>query len=299
MTNEITVDNSGNPLTGPDIILAANQTLTVAPGSDIESSGASSSAQGVTINGNGALLRVSSDPNATVARTGVTSGNTAELEIGYNPAEGASTPAVKVTGASVILDSSGGTYLNPDAVVRGQSVALNSGGISIEPAAGSGGPAPTLASGLILSGNALENLFGSAESISLLSYSDIDIYGPGNLGSTNSSGQATLKDLALSAGAINGFNSAGGDVTFAARNILIENSADAPGSPGSASAQDGTLNFTGNTIRFGAYGVAINQFATVNLIATKGVLATAQAAPPLARQPPRFRSRQVFHPRAT
>jgi hypothetical protein len=38
-TNNITVDNAGAPLTGPDVILVANKNLSVADGSDIEQAG--------------------------------------------------------------------------------------------------------------------------------------------------------------------------------------------------------------------------------------------------------------------
>ena len=57
-TGNITVDNSGTPLTGPDIILVANHQLTLAPGADIEASGALSGTAATILLGNATLLGV-------------------------------------------------------------------------------------------------------------------------------------------------------------------------------------------------------------------------------------------------
>jgi filamentous hemagglutinin len=265
-TDDITVDNSGDPLKSSDIILAANDDITVDQGAEIESSGAASGLQNITLAGNGTILRVSSDPGVTVNRTGVTTGNTAELTIDAD---------AKINGGSVTLDSSGGTYLDPAAVVAGKAVALNSGQVTIELTnPGVGAPMPTATSGLILSGAALQTLFGNAESISLLSYSTIDIYGTGTLGSTASDGEAVLKDFSMSAEAVRGFNSSGGTVTIASQNITLANSADDTGvvtTPGSG----GSLILNGSTVKLGANAIAIDQFSTVDVNASAGMIANA------------------------
>lgn len=274
-TDSITVDNAGDPLTGQDIILVSNDALTVDPGAEIEASGASSNAEDVTVSGNGALLRVSSDPGALVTRTGATTASGPELAIG---SPGETGPGPRITGASVTLDSSHGMYLDPSAIIQAKSVALNSGQITFELTnPGSGAPVPTLTSDLILSGDALQSLFGSAESLSLLSYSSIDIYGTGDLGSIGSSGQAVLKDLTLSAGEIRGFNGTGGNVTVAAQNILLESGAGAT-DPGAVAAFGGTLILNGDTVAFGANTLAIDQFAAVDLNGSGGIMANASGS---------------------
>ncbi|MGA3170395.1 MAG: filamentous hemagglutinin family protein [Chthoniobacteraceae bacterium] len=267
-TDDITVDNAGDPLTGSDIILVANDDLTVDQGAEIESTGGASGAEAITLSGQGALLRVSADPGATITRTGVTAGNTAELAVDSD---------AKIEGGSVILDSSAGTNLNPNAVVHGESIALDSGQISIEFAdPGPGAPAPTATSGLILSGNVLQSLFANDESLSLLSYSSIDFYGAGELGSVGNDGEATLKNFSLNAGEIRGYNSIGGDVAIAAQNIRVGDAANGS-DPGPAGTTGGTLELNGNTIGFGANSVAVDQFSAVDLNASGGIIADASS----------------------
>jgi filamentous hemagglutinin family protein len=265
-SSSITVDNSADPLTGQDIILVSTDGLTVDQGAEIKGSGAASDAEDINITGNGALVRVSSDSSATVSRTLATTASPAELAV----AAGA-----RITGASVTLDSSSGTDLDPDAIIQGKSVALNSGQITIEFAnPGSGAPTAAPASGLILSGNVLPTLFGNAESLSLLSYSSLDIYGAGDLGTTNSSGQPVLQNLSLSAAQINGFNSTGGNVLFAAQNILLNNAADITDNATATANTGGTLGFSADKITLGANALAVNQFASVALNASTGITVT-------------------------
>jgi filamentous hemagglutinin family protein len=261
-TANITVNNAGDPLTGSDIILAAIDTLTIDPNAEIEASGAASGATAITVSGNGVLLRVSSDPTAPVTRTGVTTATQPELAIGSGS---------KITGVSVTLDSSAGTSLDPKAVLQGKSVALNSGQITLE-LTNPGTVAPT--TGLILSGNALSTLFASAQSVSFLSYSSLDIYGTGQIGAIGKNGQPVLQNLTLSAGEIRGFNSAAGSVTFASQNILLENIASAS-DPGAVAASGGTLNLDGNIIALGANSLAIDQFTAVDMNAAVGMVANA------------------------
>jgi filamentous hemagglutinin family protein len=264
-TSDITVENAGSPLIGTDIILAANNTVTLDSGAEIESSGPATGAEGITVNGDGALVRVSADPGATVERTGVTGASTGQLNIASG---------VTLKGGAITLDSAHGTSLDPSAVIEAKSIALNSGQITIA-LTNPGAIAPT--TGLVLSGNALQGLFGSADSLSLLSYSSIDIYGTGSIGAVSASGLAQLKNLTLSAGEINGFNSTGGTVEVAAQNVLLENAANAAGSSTATSAAAGTLTVDANTIRLGSYTMAVNQFTNVNLNASNGILATAPA----------------------
>ncbi len=71
-TGNLTVDNSGSALTGPELILVANQSLTLAPGAEIEQRGAiAGSAETLLLgdaevagSGDGLLVRVTSDPTA-------------------------------------------------------------------------------------------------------------------------------------------------------------------------------------------------------------------------------------------
>jgi filamentous hemagglutinin family protein len=261
-TDSITVDNAGEALTGQDIILASNGALTVDPGAEIASSGASSNAEAITVAGDGTLLRISNDPSASFARTGVTSSAQPQLSVGAG---------ATFTGVSLTLDSSGAATLDPAAVLHVGSVALDAGNITVELTDPGSVPA---GSGLVLSGNAFQSLLSSAQSVSLLSYGAIDFYGSGALGAIGKDGQASLENLALNAAEILGFNTAGGSVTVNAQNILLGNASNATG-PAPAGSGDGTLQFNAGTVQLGANQIDISQFTSVNITAANGIIANA------------------------
>ena len=203
--------------------------------------------------GNGALLRVSNDPTASIVRRGVDFTSSPVLNIGA---------AVSISGTSMILDSTSTTSLDPAAVLSGDAIALDSGQISLvldEP----GILQPT--SGLVLSGAAFASLQQSASSVSLLSYSSLDVYGIGQIGSS------AVASLALHAGEIRGFNNDGGTVTFAAQDILLDNSANGR-SLGSIDATRGTLVFDANTIHLGGGAIQVHQFADTMFVGSSGII---------------------------
>jgi len=271
-TGSITVDDPDAPLTGQDIILVSNNDITLDQGSQIASTGADSRAESITVAGDGSLVRVSSDPDASFTRTGVTAGSTAELSVGILGGVGA---GPKISGGSITLDSSGGTYLDPNATITAKSIAFNSGAITLEfPNPGTGAPTATPTSGLILAGNVLQSLFAGTGSVSLVSYSTLDIYGTGDLGATNASGQPELENLSLSAAQINGFNSTGGNVQFAAQNVVLDNAANAIDNAPANTNTGGTLVFNADKITLGANSLAVNQFDSVDLNAGDGIILT-------------------------
>ena len=266
-TNNITVSNVNSftgqavALTGPEIILVANRNLIVDTGSVIRQTGNLSGAADTLLFGNadivgsgdGTLLRVSSDPSAQILRSGVSStGTTANMVIG----SGAS-----IIGNSVTLDSTYATNLNPFATIDGKAVNLNSGQISVQ-LTNPGVKQPTV--GLVLTGAALGNL-QSATSLSLLSYTTIDIYGTGQIGNDQ------LRELSLHAGEIRGFNTGGGTAHLRAQNITIDNSANGrflgPVNPTLA----GTLSLDASTIRLGVNTLRVSQYSNLALNAPNGL----------------------------
>jgi hypothetical protein len=347
----LTVNNAGDALTGPDVILVANNDLTLAPGADVEQgtrtlpgpaealqvgqtivlggsqssftvaragtaigfpNGGTISVQGtstttvgtitsstgvaatltggsnaipagstVTLNnagvtitasgtvpiviGDGTLLRVSSDPSASIVRAGVTGSTTPVMTIGAG---------AKIAGGSVTLDSTGTTQLDPAATLSGSTINLDSGEVSLE-LTNPGSLQPT--NGLVLSNGALQTLENSATALSLLSYSSIDIYGGGTIGSP------AFASLALHAGQIrdftdiaNGATGSGDTVTFEAQNILLDNSGNGTAltfnSLPSANPTSISFDAGAGTIELGAHQLAIDQYNTVNLQADGGVL---------------------------
>ncbi len=258
-TANITVDNAGSLLSAPDIILAAKQNLTLAPNAVILSSGSLGGGADTLLfgdaatagSGDGTLLRVSADPSAQIIRSGVSSSTVPHMVIGAG---------ATLAGGGIILDSTYGTILDPSANLLADSISLNSGQISLlfdNP----GIVLPT--AGLVLSGGALRDL-QSARSLSLLSYSSIDIYGAGSFTAEG--------DLALHASQIRGFNNGGGTVSFTSRgNLSLDNS---PGRAALAvvAPMSGTLEFNAASIRIGANQLKVDQYANLVLNVPGGIL---------------------------
>lgn len=254
-SSNVTVDNAGSPLRAPDLTLVAKDTLTLAAGSQIESVGRlSGRAQTLNLSGDGLLVRVSEDVNAQVNRTNVTPGGPQLLAVN----EGA-----QLEGRSLILDSTASTSLDAGASLVARSYTLSSGQINVVLA---GASAPPTA-GLVLTSETLAK-FDDALSLSLQSYSSIDLFGTGVVGGDS------LNRLVLNAGEIRGFDQGGGVVTVSAKTIQLGNTANvAVGPAGVVGA--GTLNIEADTIRLGANALSINQFGEVVLTASERVIGVA------------------------
>ena len=207
--------------------------------------------------GDGALLRVGSDPAAQITRTGVVASTTPTLSIGAG---------TKITGASAILDSTNVTNLDPSATFAAGALSLDSGRISVlldQP----GGVATT--GSLVLGGSGLQSLQQSTSSLSLLSYSTLDIYGTGTLGS------AALNSLALHAGAIRGYTNSidpAATVVVTAKSVRLDNTGDgvAPTVTGPGS---GALVVKADTLTLGAGQLAVQNYGSVTVNAAGGVIA--------------------------
>lgn len=266
-TGNLTIDNAGSELAGSDIILVAENKLTLGSGSRIAATGVSKVFDAITMgdsavpgSGNGTLVRVSGNASATVSRLGVGTSTTAEMVV----SDGA-----ELQGGSIFLDSTYATRLSSSAKVNADKVSLSSGQISIQ-LANPGLLNPT--AGLVLSGEALGSLQASAKRLALLSYSGIDVYGTGNVGSL------AFEQLSLQAASIRGFNTGGGAATFSAANLLIENTAGRPAPVASVGALQGTIRFNANKITLGLNNVRLDGFADVILDAADGILVSGSGS---------------------
>lgn len=252
----VTVDNAGAALQGPEIVIVANDELRVAAGAQIKQAGAIAGGKADTLflgdaavagSGEGTLLRVTSDANASVVRAGLAPIGEPGMFIGAG---------ALVSGESVTLDSTFRTDLSSGAHIRGNTLSLASGQISLLLI-----PGRLRSDGLILSGAVLDGL-ASAERLSLLSYSTLDIYGAGNF-TTNGA-------LELHAAQIRGFANEGGTVTLSANSLLIDNVANAALS-GTPITPNGTLTLRADTITIGRGQLAIEDFTNVRLEAASGL----------------------------
>lgn len=255
----LTLDNAGSTLTGSDIILVAKEDLVIADGAELAGTGAGSSGRIIIGNdatpgsGDGTLVRVSSGSSAPVPRFGVGNSTLPNLIVGAG---------ADLRGGSITLDSTSGTDLDPAARLLADSISLSSGQIGIllnDP----GTPNPS--NGLILSGLALDSLQTSAKRLALLSYSTIDVYGTGQVGSR------AFEQLSIQSAAIRGFNNAGGTATFSAADLIIENLANRPAAA-TLAGLSGSLLFDADRITLGQNAVRIDGYSETGLTADSRVL---------------------------
>jgi filamentous hemagglutinin family protein len=285
-TNKLVVDNGGATTTvngtsvaglaAPDIILASNGVLDVADGSSIEQLGQlPGNAQALTLQGNGSVLRVSSDPKAQISRQNVIAGDTTSvLSIGA----GVSILNANGTAAgALILDSTNLIQISQStsapAVLMSKSLTLDSSLINLE----LGTPATAPTSGLVITAPQLDSLLSSTQSLSLLSYSSIAIYGSGSIGTvtTDSAGNKTYQEANLSLHASDILyadtqNSSG--VTINAQTVSLDNLAGGSIQPSLGGLGTGDLTINAQTISLGSGAVKIDQFTDVALNADSAIV---------------------------
>ncbi len=247
-TGNLTLENAGRPLIGPEVILVARENLTLSRNSVLAQSGSlHGPGENLTVDGDGALVRLTSDPDAAFRRTNVTAGGGAKLTV---------EAGALFRGVALTLDSSQAMDLAPNTRFENDSVSLDAGRISVRLDPSVAIPATA---GLVLEGSALRAL-RSVDSLSLLSYSSLDIYGAGAF--------RTGGSLSLHAGEIRGFGAGSGTATFAADSILLDNRAGAVAT-GGANPATGALRFDARTITLGRGRLAIDQFDRVELDASQ------------------------------
>lgn len=248
----VTLSNDADhALSGADILLAANNNITVNSGAVLQGTGTPGNAlQTLTVAGNGALLNVSGGAAVALQRS--------------NPATTAGTLAINrgatvAASGSALLDATAGISLaSPLTMSAGSALSLSSNGISL------GSVIPVSVTGLKLDTTTLGNL----AQLSLNSYaSTINLYGTVNLGSS------TMTDLTLSGSGIQGNNST---ATMTANTISVSG-ASATASSLLATAPTGTLTIQGNQLQIGNNAYAINGFSATTVNAASDVKATAAA----------------------
>jgi hypothetical protein len=300
-TTSVTVDD-GSTLNGNDLIFAAAEGIFIGQGVSLKASGSQVIPdKQVAISGDGVALRISSDGSVGIARsavsslasqTGMTDANgntfTPTLAIGSSVDPDGTSPVplgsiTTLTGAGMVADSSNlssiGQNVNfsPASSHGSLSVTLNAGSIAL--LMGEGESSANLdvsdASSLTLKGATLQN----ATSLSLGSYSAISFYGAGGLQSPG------LKNLALHAAELRGFDLSGGAIALSSSGDLLIDNVMAGTSPGAVSASpnggslpDGSLQLGGSRILLGTGSVAIDQFASVVLNASSGIYAKESGA---------------------
>lgn len=237
----ISVNNSGHPLTGQDILLVARQSVELGAGADLRALGAATDLPTHTVgdpsvpgSGNGALLRVSVSESPPPSRAGLgTSPDPVSLRIGAE---------ALVSGVSVVYDSSADIVIDDGARTVAESLALGAGRINLvfDPLL-----APSNPVGLSLFGESIPEFLGSAAKLTLLSYSTVDLYGSGQVGSADAS------SLVLRTPAVRAFAAGGGEISFLAREILLDNPSGPEWTAVYRGSPSGTLSFTSHQFSLG------------------------------------------------
>ena len=253
VSDSVTVAGNAR-LRGREILLAAQDQVSLESGSVVESTGkVESGARDLkvsnrvgaeeTANSDGALVRVSALGQINVTRDQPVTGSGGVLSI--------ESGALLRSGNSMLLDSTRDTRFAGKIDMNGGSLALKSSMISI-------GDAPTESPGLVLA-----NVNFNVDDLRLASASDLNLYGGVKI---------ATKQLSIDAAAINGFNNGGETASIAADDILITNRGGQSQSSGDGS---GELKFDARTVRLGQGQYAINGFQTVNISATEALLGKA------------------------
>jgi len=256
-TPNLTLDNRGSSLRGPDVMLASRGTLTFAPGASLKTSGQlSQAADTFIINSPGALVRVSSDPGALTLRSEAFTATEPLLQVGES---------VSIRGGSVTMDSSSRFSLDSSSTISGKAITLRSAGIQVVFDPNIVPSNSTVVDPLTLSGNTLASI-QQAQFLTLGAYQGaIDLFGAGSLGTTRT------ERLTLQSSAIRGFGLDGGTVQLSARTISIANYFNAP-VPGASADTTGTLGLTARQVRIGRNESRIDNFSSVLITAKDGLL---------------------------
>ena len=262
-------------LTAPEVILAAQNSVSVDAGGKIIASGSSGAASAVSapllLPGGGALLRVSNGPAATliVDPSTVPASPTGSVSIGA----GADVQAA----GSLLLYGTDTTTLAPGARIFAPAVGLYSSRVNV-------GDAPATSAGLTLTDQLLSGLKGLTD-LTLGSTSTIDFYGAVQLG-TASSATPGLASITLDAAGLGGYG-AGGKV-LQAGSISLVNSSGAAANFSTPPDGTGSLSLVAGTgpVNFGNGGKTLSGFSAVDIRAAgdivgqgTGTLTIASTAP--------------------
>ncbi|MDP3538836.1 MAG: filamentous hemagglutinin N-terminal domain-containing protein [Azonexus sp.] len=274
VATELLVSNNSSALSAEELMLTANENLTVDSNSTIDTKGAAE-ARTIVLSGDGAFLRAAEGPQAAVSRDGNVSRTQGDLII---------QSGAKVAAQSLVFDATRANTL--DGLIlpgvrqsdgsRGSGGAVNIGAGRINVVADGNSSQPT--DGLTL-GNADLTRFATVDQLRLTSYSTLDLYGDAVLGSSS------LKELVIAAAGIAGHGNDGSSVaTITAKKVAFTNpNPELDGYIAGAGLGEGALKVKATTIEFGGNstsekraakteGFGIRGFDKVDLVATGDVL---------------------------
>ncbi len=282
VSSEVRLNGNAN-VTGPEVILAATDTVRLDSGATLTGRGTGAAARNITIgnvansagvlDGDGALVRVSGGTAATLTRTNVNA-DRGDLMI--------DTGATVTADGSVLLDGSRNTSLQGDIEFgEGAALAFSSGRISL----GSPVGGESVTNGLWLQAAELAE-FTAAGSLSLNSQSTIDVYGNATFGNNNF-------DLKLQSAGLAGYQNNGQTATITAQNLTINNNNNAVFAPATALSNGtvptlgtGNLVIQAETVNLGNNTVRLAGYDQIDINANREIVAAGSTARPTAAATP-------------
>ena len=264
--SSVVIDNAGAALKINDLVLAANQSVTLAPGAAIEAPASTGAPQAaaplLTLAGDGALLRVSTDASAASVRTGA-QGLGGILNVGAG---------ATLSGGSITAEGTQTNVIASDATLKAQAVTLGAGRIAVGSV-----DAGTAGADTLLLTPTLASQVAGVDALTLRSATSLDLYGSVTLGN------ASLQSLTLDTGSIAVIGS-GATATVQAGGVTLKNTT---GNIAAAGAGDNTLRIealSGGTttgtgqVQVGPGAVAISGAGSVALAAARDVVLGDTAA---------------------
>lgn len=262
-SSSVTLDNPGSELSAGSVTLVSKANLSITAGSGLSTSGASvGSSQKFGIAGDGVAVQVSSEKSAGISRTGVSSSTAPNLTIGAG---------ATIDGASLTLDSTYGTSLDPTAILRADDLSLGSGQIALVLPGYSGLLTGSVVSSQLTIQGTLLAFVQSLRRLELKSYRTLDIYGAGSFGS------AALGRLSISSAGIRGYGAAGETTTLQADSLLLSNPSALATLPPPASPS-GQLLLNTEILDLGANAFSISGYQTVSASSTAETVFSASGS---------------------
>jgi len=272
VTQSIEASNTKVALSAPEVILAAQNSVTIDDNAKVLAGGTLNQAPSdYVLNGAGVILSASTSGILPVITTlaGQAAPPVGTLSVGHQAEVGATQTSGGDTApaGSLLLYSTGNTTAQSDSVISALALGLYSSHVSLGDVP-TGSATPT---GLNLSSQLL-GTFKTATELIIGSSSSIDFYGPVSIGATGGSGFA-LHALTLNTPVINGFDgSSPGAVTLTAGAVTLENT---NGATSAAASGTGSGVLTVNAvaqsvagsgeITLGAGSKSIGGFGSVDL----------------------------------
>ena len=250
-------NDAAHALRGPEILLAARDTLTLKSGSVIDAQGAAGDAGRYAAAGNGALVRAAST-RATFARTGSPDRSQGTLN--------AEAGSIVRAADTVALDATRENAFAGAVDFRKNGVAV-AGSLGVGATRVNFGAAPAGAEGITYTQTDLDAL-NSLQALSLTSYTTFDLYGDVAVGGVDANGKPTLQSLTLQGAGLAGLDNGGRTARLRARDLTLANPAASAFIPGGLLG-NGALALAADTLKLGEGDKAIKGFGAVAVTANE------------------------------